>query len=282
MEKIRRTGGRRAAFIDGARPPRQQTSLSERAIPSADLMTVTPMFARRLFPHLTGTDTRDRAMMHLVGPGGAGKTTIGTALAEGLGVSFVDLDQQFSGRFGDISMFLKCHGYEAYAPRNVQLYLDLARSSPVRQIMALSSGFMTYPAAVHPDYSNLRHAIATSPSTGVLLPSFDCETCVAETVRRQMSRPFSRGAAREEEVIGLRFSLYMGLVAPKFETMRPIGVIVDDLRTLWRLSTLGSPAPTRLRNHGRPRTMSVSRVRAGPAARRREPSGWRADLDDSP
>ena len=82
-------------------------------------------------------------MIQLVGPGGAGKTTIGAALAERLGARFGDLDAEFAARLGNISAYLDVHGYEAYAAQNVGLYLDLV-GGPVRlDIVALSSGFMT-------------------------------------------------------------------------------------------------------------------------------------------
>jgi hypothetical protein len=56
----------------------------------------------------------------------------------------------------------------------------------------------------------------------VLLPSLDRETCVAETVRRQLSRSFNRrDRAREEAVIRERFDRYMHLPSLKVETMRP-------------------------------------------------------------
>ena len=64
-------------------------------------------------------------MIQLVGPGGAGKTTIGAALAERLGARFGDLDEEFTARHGDISAYLDAHGYEAYAAQNVDLYLHL-------------------------------------------------------------------------------------------------------------------------------------------------------------
>lgn len=41
------------------------------------------------------------APIHLVGPGGAGKSTVGVALARRLGVAFLDLDEQFKARAGD-------------------------------------------------------------------------------------------------------------------------------------------------------------------------------------
>jgi shikimate kinase len=68
-------------------------------------------------------------MIRLVGPGGAGKTTLGLALANRLGIPFIDLDDQFKLRAGDISDYLGAHGYQAYANRNIQVYLDTLGSS---------------------------------------------------------------------------------------------------------------------------------------------------------
>lgn len=56
----------------------------------------------------------------------------------------------------------------------------------------------------------------------MLLPSLDLGTCIAETVRRQLGRPFCRrSATREEAVIRDRFLIYLSLLAPKIETIRP-------------------------------------------------------------
>lgn len=168
-------------------------------------------------------------MIQLVGPAGAGKTTVGAALAERLVARFVDLDAEFAARHGDISTYLASHGYEAYAERNMGRYLDLVWG-PVRpDIVALSSGFMTYRDHVHPDYLAVRLRIASSPSTFVLLPSPDVETCVNEIVRRQLRRPFARSAEREEQVIRERFPVYLALPARKIFTMQPIEAVVAEL-----------------------------------------------------
>jgi shikimate kinase len=168
-------------------------------------------------------------MIHLVGPGAAGKTTTGAALAERLGVRFVDLDAEFVASYGDISAYLDRHGYDAYAARNVSLYSALTDEPDPPDIVALSSGFMTYGGDVHPDFVRLRQGLASSESTFVLLPSLDLETCVAEIVRRQLRRPFARAAEREEQVIRTRFPVYAGLPAPKVETMKPIEAVVSEL-----------------------------------------------------
>ena len=168
-------------------------------------------------------------MIQVAGPGGAGKTTVGSSLATRLGVAFVDLDEQFAAAAGDISAYLAAHGYKAYAGRNIQVFLDTIGAVREEIVMALSSGFMTYPDDAHPSYRTLHQDIIDSPSTVVLLPSFDYETCVAETVSRQLRRPFSRSAAREEQVIRARFSVYYGLPVKKFETKGPVDALVDDL-----------------------------------------------------
>ena len=108
-------------------------------------------------------------------------------------------------------------------------------------VFALSSGFMTYPDDAHPRYLELRRLVATSPSTFVLLASLDLETCVAETVRRQVARPFGRGAEREAEVIRQRFRVHAELPARKVETARPVDAIVADMMDVLT-ETEGAPA----------------------------------------
>jgi shikimate kinase len=168
-------------------------------------------------------------MIRLVGPGGAGKTTAGAILAGRLSVDFVDLDDRFTATFGDISEYLRAHGYKAYAERNVQTYLDVTGPEDDQAVLALSSGFMTYREDIHPAYASHRQHIASSRWTFVLLPSVDVETCVAETVCRQLGRRFSRSAEREEQVVRTRLALYRDLPLRKIETMRPVADVVEDL-----------------------------------------------------
>jgi shikimate kinase len=165
----------------------------------------------------------------LIGPGGAGKSTVGGLVAKRLGIAFVDLDQRFAARAGDIGDYIERFGYEAYARENVDTYTSLLHEERGPLVAALSSGFMTYPRHIHPQYAPLRETIDESPATFVLIPSLDCDTCVAETVRRQLARPFARSAGREEAVIRERFPIYVGLRARKIDTMRPLMAVVDEL-----------------------------------------------------
>ena len=169
-------------------------------------------------------------MIRLIGPGGAGKSSTGSLLAGRLGVPFVDLDEPLGPTVGDISTYIESCGYDAYAAGNVEVYADVIRGAASQEcVLALSSGFMTYREDIHPAYVHLRRGIAASPTAFVLLPSLDLETCVAEIVRRQLGRPFSRSAEREEQVIRARFAVHRDLPATGIETMRPIADVVEAI-----------------------------------------------------
>lgn len=170
-----------------------------------------------------------REKIRLVGPGGAGKSTIGALLAERLEIAFVDLDRHLASRFGDITEYIARYGYGVYARENVEAYCSLSRGAIRPEVAALSSGFMTYALDIHPEYSRVRRELEQHPNTFVLLPSLDLDVCVAETVRRQIARPFGRSSVKEEAVIRARFEIYMALPVRKIETMRPVAAAVDEI-----------------------------------------------------
>ncbi|MBW3589450.1 MAG: hypothetical protein KY429_08520 [Actinobacteria bacterium] len=98
---------------------------------------------------------------------------------------------------------------------------------------------MTYPPEIHPQFTSIRSQIATNQLTFVLLPSIDLETCVRETVRRQLTRPFGRSAVKEEAVIRERYATYMSVPALKVETMRPVDAVVEAMMGLFLQPTFG-------------------------------------------
>jgi shikimate kinase len=168
-------------------------------------------------------------MITLVGTGGAGKSTLGALLAKRLQVAFFDLDQQFKMSYGDISKYIDSHGYDSYARSNVETFCALFLGANRLGVIALSSGFITYPRDVHPEYWDVRREVELSLETFVLLPSLDRDICVPEIVRRQLTRPFARTQSREEAVIRARFPVHMALAAPKIETMRPHTIVIDEI-----------------------------------------------------
>lgn len=80
-------------------------------------------------------------------------------------------------------------------------------------VCVVSSGFMVYSEDLHPAIGTLQREIAAAPTTMLLLPSLDLETCVAEPLRRQATRPLAirRSPDREEAVIRTRFDQYRRL-----------------------------------------------------------------------
>jgi shikimate kinase len=202
-----------------------------------------------------GRQDQATRMIHLIGPGGAGKTIIGTELAERLDVRFVDLD--VTSRHRDISAYLDEHGYAAYASLNVGLFVELEGGADRQGVVALSSGFMTYPDDIHVAYQACRQRVASSPSTFVLLPSLQLEPCVNETVRRQLGRPFSRSVEHEEQVIRARFPIYVGLPAWKIKTMQAVEAVVAEL--ISALATQQAAAPDGIVAHSHaPLALDVS------------------------
>jgi shikimate kinase len=170
-------------------------------------------------------------VIYLVGPGGTGKSTVGVALAFRLELPFIDLDLKFIEYVGNISQHIDCYGYHSYASHNVRLCRDIIASTKLG-VIALSSGFMTYPENVDPAYPALRSNICESSKTFVLLPSLDLDVCVAEIVRRQIARPIGRSREREEAVIRARHPIYMAIPAAKIDSKRPVAEIVEQIAGL--------------------------------------------------
>lgn len=145
----------------------------------------------------------------LIGPGAAGKSTLGVVLASVLSRPLIDLDQEFGSRHGQIDAFIGAEGYDRYKLLNSALAEEIATASECEIALVTSSGFLTPdnpPAALE---TNLR-LLAASYSI-CLLPSRDLERAVSIIVNRQLQRSFARDRAGEEETIRTRFPVYMAL-----------------------------------------------------------------------
>ena len=80
----------------------------------------------------------------LIGPMGAGKTTIGKQVASQLGMTFVDSDQEIQRRTGvDISTIFEYEGEEGFRNREEQAIGDLTEID--LQVMATGGGAVLRP-----------------------------------------------------------------------------------------------------------------------------------------
>lgn len=145
----------------------------------------------------------------LLGPGGAGKSSLGTKLAPLLNRNLVDLDEEFRHRRGDISAFLAGEGYDRYKIENSMLAADIVAEAAAPTLLIASSGFLTpdNPEAV----LKANHSLSRACYSICLLPSSDLERSVSVIVARQLERPFARARACEEAVIRARYSVYAKL-----------------------------------------------------------------------
>lgn len=164
------------------------------------------------------------SIVHLVGPGGSGKTSAGPLLAQRLGWQFVDLDERFMSGEGSIGASIEASGYRGYAKRNIAVYRAVKHSLAGPTVLALSSGFLTYPEDVDAEYAALRRSIEDDALTALLLPAFELEACVEIIVRRQLSRPYLPGNRAIEQArsdgYGNGSRCSWRCRAPGFEVMR--------------------------------------------------------------
>ncbi len=78
-------------------------------------------------------------IIYLVGPMGAGKSTIGRLLANDLGLSFTDTDQEIEARCGaEIAWIFDVEGEEGFRKRETDVLHDLSQQSA--QIIATGGG----------------------------------------------------------------------------------------------------------------------------------------------
>jgi shikimate kinase len=92
----------------------------------------------------TSGDMRHTRNIYLIGPMGAGKTTIGRLLAKALDVRFVDSDREIEQRTGvSIPMIFEYEGEEGFRKREAEVLADLCCQE--RIVLATGGGSILLP-----------------------------------------------------------------------------------------------------------------------------------------
>jgi shikimate kinase len=87
---------------------------------------------------------RQTKNIYLIGPMGAGKTTIGRLLAKGLGVSFVDSDKEIEKRTGvSIPMIFEYEGEAGFRKREAEILAELVQLDGI--VLATGGGSVLLP-----------------------------------------------------------------------------------------------------------------------------------------
>jgi shikimate kinase len=142
----------------------------------------------------------------IIGPGGAGKSSLGTQLAPLLNHAVTDLDHEFSRRIGDIGAFIRDEGYETYKLRNSALATQIMSELAAPTLLVASSGFLSSDnpkAALDANRQLIERCYSIC-----LLPSRDIVESIGVIVERQSTRPFALNNAHEESTIRARYPIY--------------------------------------------------------------------------
>lgn len=136
-----------------------------------------------------------KASIFLVGPMGAGKTTVGKRLGETLGLEFIDSDHEIELRTGvDIPYIFEKEGEPGFRRREKAVIADLSLRSGI--VLATGGG-----SVVDPDN---RQCLAARGFVVYLHASVDQQ--LARTARSD-NRPLLKNIANRREVLQQLFSL---------------------------------------------------------------------------
>ncbi|WP_128253723.1 shikimate kinase [Falsirhodobacter deserti] len=149
-----------------------------------------------------------------VGPGGAGKTTLGKQVAATLGFPFYDLDDMFCDQILNIRSFIGQNGYEAYSHRNGLLLAGFLEQAPSRMVAALSSGVLSKDMA-EPLRGCLVTLVRNSGDAFLVLPHPDDERAAEIVARRQVRRGFGLLYEPERQKYLRRLTEYRALGFPE-------------------------------------------------------------------
>jgi len=165
----------------------------------------------------------------LIGPGGAGKSTVGKLLSNILGYIVVDLDNEFCERIINIREYIKHHSYESYLEQNSMLLKTLlVEHAKHNTIFVLSSGFLS--TDIRSDIVESNRSVVSEQGFSVLImPSRDINEAMECIVERQLNRGFSLTRKKEEEKFSKRFNEYIEMGNLKIFSMEKPEVIAAKI-----------------------------------------------------
>jgi shikimate kinase len=153
----------------------------------------------------------------VIGPMGAGKSSVGKKLAKALGRTFVDSDRVFVRRHGVIADYFASHGEESFRALERDVVAD-SLADPAT-VVSLGGG-----AVLHPDTRDRLR------DTAVVLLTVTPEA-VASRIQGD-DRPLLHhdGLQAWAEIAAVRAPLYASLADLTVDTSnRPIAHVVDDI-----------------------------------------------------
>jgi hypothetical protein len=196
----------------------------------------------------------------LIGPEGAGKSTVAALIAERLGVTFVDLDRSFADRAGDISEYINRFGYDAYARENVETYRAVLQERRDLCVGALLSGFMTYRQDIHPEYVRLRRDVRQQRKKQGFESGFE-STSVLRFRRSRRCNLSNSSLMRSSRRIGCHeLATRSSLTSQSSEGWRRGGIRSRRSRSYQRLRPIGSARNGQI--HSKPEYQAQNRYSA--------------------
>lgn len=168
---------------------------------------------------------KNQDVVFLVGPGGVGKSSLGSLLAPRMDRVLLDLDLIFCDRIGTIGPYIDAYGYEAYRAANLRLATHLVGAPAPKCVFVTSSGFLA--AAPGTQDRASAQALLGLGYVITLMPSSDIDEASHIVVERQIRRPFGFVGESEDRKFRARVEAYCDAADLLVVSQAPAEVIAD-------------------------------------------------------
>ncbi|WP_255312428.1 shikimate kinase [Kiloniella majae] len=173
-----------------------------------------------------------------MGPGGVGKTTVGTIAARRLNLPLIDLDTEFCEGINNIGQYIRNNGYEKYVIENSRLFTKQLSIQTRPSLFVLSSGFLATDTSPETLARNQKH-IKQSGTSILLLPSLVPAEAAEIVSTRQMQRGLGLNPATETAKYLSRISTYQNFADHQIVSDKKPEEIAQEVCELIRSLKLG-------------------------------------------